>query len=78
MQASGAPWPPAAMSRARTSETTGTPVASTIQAGWPICSVPRARPSCTQWKTVCPCEQTSSPPAGASSASTAAAAAPLA
>src|SRR5690606_30092015 len=52
----GAPWPPAAMSRARTSETTGTPVRSAIQAGWPSWSVPRARPSATQWDAVGPGE----------------------
>ena len=39
-ETSGAPWPPAATSRARRSETTGTPVRSAIHAGWPTCSVP--------------------------------------
>ena len=53
--ASGAPCPPAAMSRARTSATTGAPVASAIHAGWPSCRPPRARPSAsTQWKIVWP------------------------
>ena len=33
--ASGAPWPPAATSRARRSETTGRPVRSATHAGWP-------------------------------------------
>ena len=56
-EASGAPWPPTAMSRARTSDTTGTPVRSAIQAGSPSWSVPRACAPSTQWNTVWPCEQ---------------------
>ena len=46
---SGAPCPPAVMSLILTSDSTGAPVRSAIQAGWPICSVPSACVPSTQW-----------------------------
>ena len=48
------------MSRMRTSDTTGTPVRSAIQAACPSCSVPRACAPSTQWNTVWPCDTISS------------------
>ena len=54
---------------------TGRPVASTIHAGCPSCSVPFASPSCTQWWTVCPWLTMRS--AGSSSAASSADACPI-
>ena len=62
---SGAPWPPAARSATRKSETVTSPVSCAITAPSPICTVQRAgRPqnmtSSGACQMVCPCEATAS------------------
>ena len=70
---SGAPWPPAARSATRKSETVTSPVSCAMTAPSPICTVQRAgRPhnsaSSGACQMVCPCEATASTSAAESPA----------